>query len=146
MPPTVTCIDCGEKKPQTGYSNKQWDKESEQMCKLCVMWKCHMNDKDNGNNQKHRPKKKIDPTNPKWKVTRCAAAWCKNNVPHSYLKHGFDLCRKCTFTCKECKERVFSSKDVACGMFKGFCIDCTKCPKCKVSRWDYFCGVCGYRE
>ena len=64
-----------------------------------------------------------------------------NNVKYSIVRKGKRLhCKACrhAFTCVICHE-VCHIEEAAYGLYKGACIDCTRCEECGVPMWDYVC-------
>lgn len=83
-------------------------------------------------------KKNINvPTNKK--SVQCYVDECTNNVPYRYLSRGVNCCKNCLITCRECEKKV-SPVDAASGLYKGLCINCTRCDYCNVPMWDYVCS------
>lgn len=70
---------------------------------------------------------------------RCKGYECMKNVPYRRLRRGVWYCKDCTLVCDECKETVYGDQR-AIGIYKGFCIDCTRCEYCNMPMWDYECG------
>ena len=72
------------------------------------------------------------------KSVRCMGYDCKNNVPYNFLRKGDAYCRRCHITCSNCTATVHPD-DAGRGLYKGLCIDCTRCEQCNVPMWDYVC-------
>ena len=73
------------------------------------------------------------------KSVRCLRSGCHNNVPYKFLDKNDAYCRRCHITCTICKCTV-TPDDSAEGMYKGLCIDCTRCELCNIPMWDYVCA------
>ena len=65
------------------------------------------------------------------------------HVPYKAARQGMMHCKKCVyaFKCGACEKRCHVLVK-ATGLYKGSCIDCTRCEQCGVPMWDYICGQC----
>lgn len=65
---------------------------------------------------------------------------CKGNVRYSCLNNGWSRCHKCTpaIVCSMCKKHARGYL-CATGLYKGLCIDCTRCENCGDAMYDQVC-------
>lgn len=70
------------------------------------------------------------------------------HIRYFHIKKGIMKCIDCSgrsrTRCRTCKDSVLKLDIIDEGLYKGNCVDCTRCSYCSVPMWDYVCA-CEYR-